>query len=330
MSLMNEIKEKVKQNKKTIILPESMDERVLLAAEKLLEEDIVNIILIGDEKEIIQKHPKLKEVKIINPNDSELLEDFINKLVELRKHKGLTYEEAKDLILNDYMYFSCMLVKEKLADGIVSGAAHSTSNTLRPALQIVKTKPESLLVSSFFLMIVPNSELGENGVFVFSDCALEQNPTPEKLAAIASDSARSFEAFIGKKAKVAFLSHSSHGSAKHADVDKVKEAVNIAKEKYPDILLDGELQLDSAIVPEVAATKVPDSPLKGEANVLIFPDLDAANIGYKLVQRLAKAEAYGPICQGMASPINDLSRGASVEDIIGTVILTSLQAQMEE
>ena len=225
------------------------------------------------------------------------------------------------------MYFACMLVKDGFADGVVSGACHSSSNTLRPALQIIKTKPDTLLVSAFFLMVVPDCEYGENGVFIFSDAGLEQNPTPEKLAAIAASSAESFKILVEKEPIVAMLSHSTKGSASHEDVDKVVEACKIANKLYPQYEIDGELQLDAAIVPEIAKSKAPDSKVAGRANVLIFPDLDAGNIGYKLVQRLAKAEAYGPITQGIAAPINDLSRGCSSDDIVGAIAITAVQAQ---
>ena len=220
-----------------------------------------------------------------------------------------------------------MLVKDGKADGVVSGACHSTSNTLRPALQIIKTAPGVELVSAFFLMVVPNCEYGSNGTFIFADSGLEQNPDSEKLASIAASSAKSFKLLVEKEPIVAMLSHSTKGSASHADVDKVVEATRIAKEKFPQYKIDGELQLDAAIVPEVAKSKAPDSEIAGHANVLIFPDLDAGNIGYKLVQRLAKAEAYGPITQGIASPVNDLSRGCSSEDIVGVVAITAVQAQ---
>ena len=239
----------------------------------------------------------------------------------------MTLEEAERLLKEDYMYYACMLVKTGRADGVVSGACHSTSNTLRPALQIIKTKPGVKLVSSFFLMTVPNCEYGENGTFVFADCGLEQNPDSEKLAAIAASSAESFKLLVEKEPRVAMLSHSSMGSAKHNDVDKVVEATRIAKELYPEYLIDGELQLDAAIVPEIGKSKAPNSKVAGSANVLVFPDLDAGNIGYKLVQRLAKAEAYGPVCQGIANPVNDLSRGCSANDIVGVVAITAVQAQ---
>ena len=239
----------------------------------------------------------------------------------------MTYDKAKELLLTDYMYYACMLVKLKKADGVVSGACHSTANTLRPSLQIIKTKPDSLLVSAFFLMDVPNCEYGEDGIFVFADSGLEQNPNPERLAAIASSSAESFKLLVEKEPLVAMLSHSTVGSASHPDVDKVVEAVKIAKEKYSNYKIDGEFQLDAAIVPSIAKSKAPNSNVAGHANVLVFPDLDAGNIGYKLVQRLAKAEAYGPITQGIAAPINDLSRGCSADDIVGVVAITAVQAQ---
>lgn len=329
MNFIDNVKKRAKKNKKTIVLPESMDERVIEAASKVIEEDIANIIIIGDKEEIDKNYPNydISKAKIINPESSELTEDLINHLVELRKHKGMTYEEAKRLILEDYMYFACMLVKDGFADGVVSGACHSSSNTLRPALQIIKTKPDTLLVSAFFLMVVPDCEYGENGVFIFSDAGLEQNPTPEKLAAIAASSAESFKILVEKEPIVAMLSHSTKGSASHEDVDKVVEACKIANKLYPQYEIDGELQLDAAIVPEIAKSKAPDSKVAGRANVLIFPDLDAGNIGYKLVQRLAKAEAYGPITQGIAAPINDLSRGCSSDDIVGAIAITAVQAQ---
>ena len=329
MSFIDKIKERAKENKKTIVLPESMDRRVLEAASKVLAEDIANIIIIGVPEDIYDNANGLdiSKATIINPYNSELTEELILKLVELRKNKGLTYEEAKKLLLDDFMYFACMLVKEGKADGCVSGACHSTANTLKPALQIIKTKPGVELVSAFFLMNVPNCEYGANGTFIFADCGLEQNPDSSKLAAIAGSSAESFELLVKEEPKIAFLSHSTMGSAKHLDVDKVVEAVRIAKDRYPLYKMDGELQLDAAIIPEIAASKAPNSEVAGKANVLVFPDLDAGNIGYKLVERLAKAEAYGPICQGIAAPVNDLSRGCSADDIVGVVAITAVQAQ---
>ena len=242
----------------------------------------------------------------------------------------MTLEEANRLLTEDFMYFACMLVKENMADGIVSGACHSTANTLRPALQIIKTKKDAKLVSTFFLMEIPNCEYKENGIYVFADCGLVQSPTSEELASIAIDSAKSFESLTGEKPYVAMLSHSTKGSAKHTDVDKVTTATKITQQSSSEICIDGELQLDAAIVPSVAKLKAKDSKVAGKANVLIFPDLDAGNIGYKLVQRFAHADAYGPVTQGMAAPVNDLSRGCSVTDIVGTVAITAVQAENKE
>ena len=327
--VIDEIKKRAKDNKKVIVLPESMDARILEATDKILKEEIAEVILIGNEEDVLDKAQGLdiSGATIINPDTYEFTELFVKSLYNLRKEKGMTMDMARDLLLNDYMYYACMLVKEGYADGVVSGACHSTSNTLRPALQILKTKPGVKLVSSFFLMVVPDCEYGDNGTFVFSDCGLEQYPDSEKLAAIALSSAESFELLTGGKARVAMLSHSTKGSAKHDEVDKVIRAVKLAQEQFLEYEIDGELQLDAAIIPEVAGVKAPNSKVAGKANVLIFPDIDAGNIGYKLVQRLAKAEAYGPICQGILKPVNDLSRGCSVEDIVGVVAITSIQAE---
>lgn len=329
MNFIDKVKERAKSDIKTIVLPESMDVRTMEAACKVLKEGIANLIIIGTDEEIKKSSQGLdiSGAKIINPLTSEITEELINSFVEVRKNKGLTYEEAKKLLLEDYMYYACMLVKTGRADGVVSGACHSSANTIRPALQIIKTKPGAMLASAFFLMVIPNCEYGSNGTFIFADAGLEQNPNPEKLAAIAASSAQSFQLLVEDEARVAMLSHSTMGSAKHADVDKVVEGVKIAKACYPQFKIDGELQLDAAIVPEIAKSKAPNSEVAGRANVLVFPDLDAGNIGYKLVQRLAKAEAYGPICQGIAAPINDLSRGCSSEDIVGVIAITAVQAQ---
>ncbi|MDO5478255.1 MAG: phosphate acetyltransferase [Clostridia bacterium] len=324
--------ERAKKDKKTIVLPESMDRRTFEAAEKVLKEDIANIVIIGtpEEVEANSKGLDMSKATIINPFTYEKTEEYLNLFVELRKSKGVTYEEAKETVLSDYMYYACLMVKAGDADGVVSGACHSTANTLRPSLQIIKTKPGVKLVSAFFLMVVPNCEYGADGAFVFADSGLEQNPDPEKLAAIAACSAESFELLVGEEARVAMLSHSTKGSAKHADVDKVVEATRIVKEQHPELNVDGELQLDAAIVPSVGESKAPGSKVAGKANVLVFPDLDAGNIGYKLVQRLAKAEAYGPITQGIAMPINDLSRGCSADDIVGVIAITCVQAQAQK
>ena len=332
MGFIDVIKERAKADKKTIILPESMDSRIYEAAEKILKEDIANIIIIGSPEEVAEhgKGYDITGATIIDAAKKEKTQEYIDLFVKLRKSKGLTEEEARKIALTDYTYYGCLMIKAGHADGMVSGACHSTANTLRPCLQIIKTKPGVKLVSAFFLMVVPNCEFGENGTFVFADCGLEQNPDPEKLAAIAASSAESFELLVQKDAKVAMLSHSTMGSAKHDDVTKVVEATRIAKETYPNLTVDGELQLDAAIVPSVAASKAPNSPVAGQANVLVFPDLDAGNIGYKLVQRLAKAEAYGPVTQGIAKPVNDLSRGCSADDIVGVVAITAVQAQAQQ
>ena len=329
MNFIDRIKERAKSDKKRIVLPESMDKRVIEAAEEILKEDLAEVVIVGKKEDILEisQGYDISKAIIVDPFTEEYTEELINELVELRKSKGMTYDEAKKLLLEDYMYYACMLVKTGRADGVVSGACHSTSNTLRPALQIIKTKPGVMLVSAFFLMVVPDCEYGENGTFIFGDSGLEQNPTPEKLAAIAASSADSFKLLVEAEPRVAMLSHSTMGSASHADVDKVVEGVRIAKEMYPQYKIDGEMQLDAAIVPEIAKSKAPESEVAGHANVLIFPDLDAGNIGYKLVQRLAKAEAYGPICQGIAAPVNDLSRGCSADDIVGVVAITAVQAQ---
>ncbi len=330
-SFIESVKRRAKADKKKIVLPESMDARTYEAAEKILKEDVADLVILGTPEEV-EKYSKgydVSKAEIIDPFTYEKTEEYINLFVELRKAKGLTYEEAKKTALGDYMYYACLMVKAGDADGVVSGACHSTANTLRPSLQIVKTKPGVKLVSAFFVMVVPDCEYGSNGTFVFADCGLEQNPDPEKLAAIASCSADSFKYLVGDEPRVAMLSHSSKGSAKHADVDKVVAATEICKQANPDLKVDGELQLDAAIVPSVGESKAPGSPVAGKANVLVFPDLDAGNIGYKLVQRLAKAEAYGPMTQGIAKPINDLSRGCSADDIAGVIAITCVQAQMD-
>ena len=318
MGFIDTIKARAKKDKKTIILPESMDRRTWEAAEQILKEDLANLIIIGSPEEVAENSKGLdvSGATIIDPATYE-------------KNKGMTEEEARKIALSDYTYYGCLMIKAGDADGMVSGACHSTANTLRPCLQIIKTKPGVKLVSAFFLMVVPNCEYGENGTFIFADSGLEQNPDPERLAAIAASSAESFELLVQKPAKVAMLSHSTKGSAKHADVTKVVEATEIVKREHPELQVDGELQLDAAIVPAVGASKAPGSTVAGQANVLVFPDLDAGNIGYKLVQRLAKAEAYGPVTQGIAKPVNDLSRGCSAEDIVGVVAITAVQAQAQ-
>ena len=332
MAFIDDVKEKARGSLKTIVLPESEDRRTLDAADRIHREGFAKLILLGNEEKIradaAALGDKLEGARIVDPKKSEKLESYVETLTELRKKKGMSEEEARKLLTESNTYFGMMMVKMGDADGLVSGACHSTADTLRPALQILKTKPGTKLVSAFFVMNVPDCPYGENGSFVFSDCGLNQNPTSEELAAIAEASADSFRFLIGKEPKVAMLSYSTKGSAKHDDVTKVQEAVRIAKEERPELSLDGELQLDAALVPAVAALKAPSSEVAGHANTLIFPNLDAGNIGYKLVQRLGKAEAYGPMTQGIARPVNDLSRGCSADDIVGVVAITSVQCQL--
>ena len=331
MDFIQIIKEKARANIQTIVLPETNDLRTLQAAHSALQEKIAKIILIGEEAEIKQRakehNLQLDTAEFINPASCDMLESYVELFVKLRAHKGLSEKSARALLLENPLYFGVALVKSKKANGMVAGAINSTADVLRASLQILGTKKDSKLVSAFFLMIVPQCDYGENGIFIFADRGLVQNPNAQELASIAIDSAKSFEALVGKKALVAMLSHSTKGSAKHSDVDKVIEATRIVKVEAPEIALDGELQLDAAIVPSVGQSKAPDSPIAGNANVLVFPDLDAGNIGYKLVQRLAKAEAYGPITQGIGGAVNDLSRGCSSEDIVGVIAITALQAQ---
>ena len=329
MSFIENIKARAKSDKKTIVLPETSDIRTLKAAHQVLAEGIANVILIGDEAAINDKAEglDLSGAKIVNPATFEEMDAYIAELVKLREKKGMTVEKASQLLHKDELFLGVMMVKQGMADGMVAGAIHATADVLRPSLQILKTAPGTKLVSAFFVMVVPNCEYGANGTFVFSDAGLNQNPTSEELAAIAQSSAKSFQQLVGEEPIVAMLSHSTYGSAKHTDVDKVVEATRIAKEEAPELKVDGELQLDAAIVPSVGSAKAPSSDVAGRANTLIFPDLDAGNIGYKLVQRLAKAEAYGPVTQGIAKPVNDLSRGCSAEDIVGVVAITAVQAQ---
>ena len=328
MAFIDEIKAKAKSNKKTIVLPETMDKRTFDAAEKILKEGIADIVLIGTPEEIAKNSEgfDISGAVVVDPFNDPNKQKYIDKFVELRAKKGVTPEMAKDQMEKDYMYYACLMCKCGDADGVVSGACHSTGNTIRPALQLLKTKPGIGSVSGFFLMEVPNCDLGEKGLFIFADCAVNPDIDAVKLAEIAAVSAESFESFIGAEAKVAMLSYSTMGSAKHDDVTKVQEAVKIAKEKYPDIKLDGELQLDAALDATVAALKAPGSEVAGYANTLVFPSLEAGNIGYKLVQRLAKANAYGPMLQGLSMPVNDLSRGCSADDIVGVVAMTAVQA----
>ena len=327
MNFIREIKLRATKDIKTIILPEAEDLRVLKATHMVNQEGFAKIILIGNEKQILKDAKDndidLDNTEIIDINNSNKKEYYAEKLFELRKEKGLTIEDALKLV-EEPIYYGMMMLKEREADGLVSGAAHSTSNTLRPALQILKTAPDTKLVSAFFVMCVPNCNYGENGIFIFGDSGLNQNPTANELSEIAISSAKSFESLVGKEAKVAMLSYSTYGSAISELTQKVIDATNLVKQKAPNLCVD------AAIIPEISKSKAPGSPVEGNANVLIFPDLNSGNIGYKLTQRLAKAEAYGPLCQGIAMPVNDLSRGCSAEDIAGVVAITAVQAQQNK
>lgn len=325
-TFLNTMIERARADKRTIVLPEGNDDRILEAAEKVLAQGIANVIVLGDADEIAAKNFKLDDAQIIDNKKSELRAEMAEALYELRKSKGLTPEEA-DKLMDDVMYFGTMLLKTGRADGLVGGACHATKDVLHPALRIIKTAPGSKLVSSFFIMEVPDCAYGDGGTFLFSDCAVCIQPNAVDLSEIAVASAKSYEKMTGGVPRVALLSHSSYGSVKDDDTAKVVEAVALAKEKAPEYNIDGELQADAALVPSVGSLKAPDSPVAGQANVLVFPDLDAANIGYKLVQRLAKAEAYGPIMQGLGAPMNDLSRGCSADDVVGVVAITAVQAQ---
>lgn len=331
MTFIDTMKEKARKDIKNIVLPEADDVRVLKATEMVLNEGFANIILIGDTDEIKnlakENDIKIDGIQIINPLTSTKLRKYSDDLYELRKAKGMTIEQAQELLKTNSRYFATMMVKSGDADGFVSGANHPTSDTLRPALQILKTAPNTKLVSAFFVMVVPECDYGENGIFVFADCGLNEYPDAEALSEIAISSAESFKELVGKEPKVAMLSYSTMGSAHSPLTEKVVEATKLLKSKKPNLICDGEIQLDAAILPEIAERKAPNSPLKGKSNILIFPDLDAGNIGYKLTQRFGKAEAYGPLCQGISKAVNDLSRGCSSSDIAGVVAITAVQAQ---
>ena len=312
MAFLDDIIKRAKEERKTIVLPEATDLRTLKAVDLISKEDFCNVVLIGNKEEVLkiaEEHSfDVSKAQIIEPSLSEDYKEFVEAFYELRKHKGMTMEKSEEL-MKEPVFFGMMMIKKEKADGLVSGAAHSTADTLRPALQILKTAPGTKLVSTFSVMVVPNCEYGENGVFVFADCGLNQNPNSEELSEIAISTANSFKQILGKEPKVAMLSYSTKGSAKAEEVDKVRIATELA------------------IIPEIAKSKAPGSNVAGQANTLVFPELEAGNIGYKLVERLAKAEAYGPICQGMAKPVNDLSRGCKAEDIVGVVAITCVQAQ---
>ncbi|MHB1315267.1 MAG: phosphate acetyltransferase [Christensenellales bacterium] len=326
MSIMDQLKEKAKLAKQRIVLPEGTEPRTLNAVKVIAGEGLADLIMLGDEATIQAEMKDFPQVRIIDPKSSPLFDEYANTYYEMRKEKGMTPEKARET-MKDVLFFGTMLLKKGEADGMVAGAINTTGNTLRPGLQIIKTLPGISIVSSCFLMICPNQKYGENGVLLFGDCAVNPNPNPDELAAIAISTARTGKALIGMEPRVALLSFSTKGSAKHELVDKVTDALAIIKNQAPDLLCDGELQADAALVESVAKLKSPGSPVAGKANILIFPDLQSGNIGYKLVQRLAGAEAIGPIIQGMAKPVNDLSRGCSAEDIVNVVAITALQAK---
>ncbi len=330
MDLINKMIQRAKKDKQTIVLPEGTEERTLKAADKILNQEISNIILIGDPPEIEKKAQQMALTNIskailINPKGHDKKEEYINLLVELRKSKGMTPEKAAKLV-EDPLFLACLMIKNGDADGEIAGAQNTTGDVLRPALQIIKTIPGVKVVSGAFIMYTQTPQYGENGVLLFADCAVMPNPNSEELASIAISSAKTMRSLIGVEPKVAMLSFSTKGSAQHEMVDKVKEATEIAKNLNPELMIDGELQADAALVSEVGKSKAPGSSIAGNANVLVFPTLESGNIGYKLVQRLGNSQAIGPVLQGMASPVNDLSRGCSVEDIYNMVIITANQA----
>ncbi len=332
MHLMDTIREKAKKNLQTVVLPESYDERMLFAAEKIVEQGLAKIIILGNPAEVRAaaeaKGINLTGVDIEDPASSSKLNGYIDAFVELRKSKGLTPEEARKILTDkDNLYFAGMMVRQGDAGGEVAGATGTTGNVLKAAFQTVGTAPGIKTVSSYFFMVTKTPSFGENGIILFADCAVNPNPDAQALAEIAVATARNCKNFLDVDARVAMLSFSTKGSASHSDVDKVLSAIEIAKKIDPALQIDGELQADAALLPKVGEKKAPGSPVAGKANVLIFPDLDAGNIGYKLVERVAGAEAIGPVIQGLAKPVNDLSRGCSVEDIVNVVAITAVQAQ---
>ncbi|TDT70492.1 phosphotransacetylase [Hypnocyclicus thermotrophus] len=336
MGIIEQIRSKAKAELKTIVLPETNDERVVKAAAKVLEEKLAKLILIGEETTIKSKASELniniEGAEIVNPKNYSKLDKYIAEFVKLREKKGMTEQIARQVLENDPRFFGAMMVRMGDADGMVAGSDSPTADVLRAAIQVIGTKPGLRTVSSCFVMVLPKESepaklYGKDGVLIFSDCGVVPNPTPEQLADIATSAAASARSIVGMEPKVALLSFSTKGSAKHEDVDKVIEAGEILKNRAVNFEFEEELQADAAIVPAIASKKAPDSKVAGKANVLVFPDLSAGNIGYKLVQRLANADAYGPLLQGLAKPVNDLSRGCSVQDIVDIVAITSAQAE---
>ena len=332
MHLVEKIKAKARASLQTVVLPEGYDDRMVQAAGRIVKEGLAKVVLLGNpdtlKKKAAELGASLDGVELLEPKDSPRLSAYVDELVALRKSKGLTAEEAKKLLTGaDNLYYGAMMVRLGDAGGAVAGADNTTGDVLRAAFQVIGTAPGMKTVSSVFLMVTKTPEFGENGVICFADCAVNPNPDAQALAEIAVSTAGSCKSFLGVDARVAMLSFSTKGSATHDDVDKVLKALEIAKGMAPDLQIDGELQADAALLPKVGAKKAPGSSVAGKANTLIFPDLDAGNIGYKLVERLAGAEAVGPIIQGLAKPVNDLSRGCSVEDIISVAAITAVQAQ---
>jgi phosphate acetyltransferase len=330
MKLIDKIHEMARQAAKTIVLPEGTEERTLRAADYVLKENIASVILLGNKDEILHRAgdlalPNIEKAQIIDPKSHPDKEYYARMLADIRKKKGMTYEEALKLV-EEPLYLSTLLIKDGKADGEVSGAEHATGDVLRPAFQIIKTLPGVSAVSGAFIMILKDKNFGTDGVMVFADCAVNPDPSVRELAEIAVESAKTAKNIAGIEPRVAMLSFSTKGSAKHEKVDKVVEATSLAKEMNPALQIDGELQADAAIVEAIGKKKAPGSPIAGKANVLVFPSLESGNIAYKLVQRLAGAEAVGPVLQGLAAPINDLSRGCSVDDIINMIAITANQA----
>lgn len=330
MNLLDSLVDRAKANKQRIVLPEGTEDRTLTAANQLIRDGVAEIILLGNPGEIEERVKKLGldevyRATIIDPKNHEKKEIYANLLLELRKQRGMTPEQAAALV-EEPLYLACLMIKNGDADGEIAGAQNTTGDVLRPALQIIKTSPGVKVVSGAFIMFTKTPQYGENGTLIFADCAVMPNPTAEELASIAVASAQTAKSLVGVEPRVAMLSFSTKGSAEHEMIDKVREATRLAKEMNPALQIDGELQADAALVPSVGSSKAPGSAIAGHANVLVFPTLEAGNIGYKLVQRLGNAEAVGPVLQGMAAPVNDLSRGCSVDDIYNMAVITANQA----